>query len=191
MNSTVPAFVADGAANGDGRLAHLPPQFFIDRGRRAFLDDLLMAALQRTIALEKVNQVPARVAQNLNLDVARPFDVFLEQQKPVESLLGFTTRSLDGAINFTRRARRACFSAAARRGFDQNRETDFDRSRAQGFGALIFAVVTRNDRRAGFRRQPARGAFQPHRPNRGGRRPMKTPAAAQLSANSAFSDKNP
>src|SRR5688500_12605135 len=71
--------VTDGAANGDGRLAHLPPQFFIDCGRRAFLDDLLMAALQRTIALEEMNQVPARVAQNLNLDVARPFDVFLEQ----------------------------------------------------------------------------------------------------------------
>src|SRR6185503_15141144 len=88
-----------------------------------------------------------------------------------ESLLGFTTRSFDSVINFTLGAHDAhAFSAATRRGFDQNRETDFERSRAQGFGALIFAVVTWDDRRAGFRRQHARGAFQPHRTNRGGRR---------------------
>src|SRR4029434_555408 len=62
--------VAEGAPNIDSRGAHLPPQFFIDRRRRALLDDLLMAALQRTIALEEMNKIAARVAQDLNLDVA-------------------------------------------------------------------------------------------------------------------------
>src|SRR6266498_3028243 len=63
--------VTDCAANLDSRGAHLPPQFFIHRRRRSLLDDLLMAALQRTIALEEMNQIAARVAQDLNLDVAR------------------------------------------------------------------------------------------------------------------------
>src|SRR5215470_16073400 len=119
-----------------------------------------------------MNQIAAGVAQNLNLDVARVFDIFFEQQRTVaESLLGLTARGLDSFIDRAFIARDAhAFAAASSRGFDQNRETDFDYAIAQGFDSLILAVVTGNDRRAGFRRQPASRDFQSHRSNRGGRR---------------------
>src|SRR5215510_11325266 len=119
-----------------------------------------------------MNQVSVRVAKNLNLDVARSLDKFFQQQRTVtESLFSLTTGGLDSFINRAFVAHNAhAFAAAARRGFDQNRKTDFDYAIAQGFDTLIFAVITRNNRRAGFRRQPAGRAFQPHRPNRRGRR---------------------
>src|SRR5262252_1932744 len=150
--------VTDGAANIDSRLAHLPPQFFTDRRRRALLDDLLMAALQRTIALEQMNKIAARVAQDLKFDVARALDIFLYQQRAVaESLLGLAPSGLDGAVNCAFGSHDAhALAAAARRGLYQNRKADFDHPRAQRFGALILAVVTRDDRRACLGRQPAR-----------------------------------
>src|SRR5262249_40326067 len=109
--------VTDGAANLDSRLAHLPPQFFIDRRRRTLLHDLLMGALQRTIALEEMDRVAARVAQDLNLDVARALDIFLYQQRAVaESLLRLAPRGLDGAVNCAFGSHDAhAFAAAARR----------------------------------------------------------------------------
>src|SRR5438046_4010062 len=52
-----------------------------DQGRRALFDDLLMAALQRTLALPEVNQVAMLVAEQLDFDVPRIlehlFDVYL------------------------------------------------------------------------------------------------------------------
>src|SRR5499426_2171005 len=119
-----------------------------------------------------MNKIAARVAQDLDLDVARALDIFLRQQRAVaESLLSLAPRGLDGAINRAFSSHDAhALAAAARRGLDQNRKADFDHPRAQRFGALILAVVTWDDRRAGLSRQPARRVFQPHRPNRGGRR---------------------
>ena len=47
-------------------------------GRGRFLDDLLVAALQRAIAFEQVNRT-FTIAKDLNLDMARLRDVFLDQ----------------------------------------------------------------------------------------------------------------
>src|SRR5205807_4899576 len=47
-------------------------------GRRRFLDELLMAALQRAIALEQMNDVAVTVAENLHFDVARLLDVLFQ-----------------------------------------------------------------------------------------------------------------
>ena len=48
-------------------------------GRGRFLDHLLMAALQRAIALEQMHGVAVIVGEHLHLDVARPRDIFLDQ----------------------------------------------------------------------------------------------------------------
>src|SRR5262249_53335267 len=118
--------VTDGAANLDSRGAHLPPQFFIDRRRRTLLDDLLMAALQRTIALEEMNKIAARLAQDLTLDVTRALDIFPHQQRAVaESLLSLAPRGLDGAVNCAFGSHDAhSLAAAARRSLDQNWKAD-------------------------------------------------------------------
>src|SRR3989304_3437127 len=46
--------------------------------RRRFLDHLLMAALQRAVALAEVDPAAVAVEEELHLDVARPIEVALE-----------------------------------------------------------------------------------------------------------------
>lgn len=50
---------------------------------RSDLDDLLMAALNGTISLVKVDDVSVFVSENLNFDVSRAFDELLEEQRTV------------------------------------------------------------------------------------------------------------
>ena len=50
------ADVADGARGGDGHRAHARPQLGRDGGRRRLLEDLLVAALQRAVALAEVDR---------------------------------------------------------------------------------------------------------------------------------------
>ena len=63
------------ADRGAGRLVHAR------RGR--LLDHLLVAALQRAVALEQVDDVAVRVAEHLHLDMARAQDIFLDQHMVV------------------------------------------------------------------------------------------------------------
>ena len=50
----------------------------VERRRGAFLPDLLVAALQRAVALAEMDGAALAVAEHLNLDVARAFQIFLE-----------------------------------------------------------------------------------------------------------------
>jgi hypothetical protein len=63
------------ADRGSGRLVH--------SGRRRFLDHLLVAALERAVALEQVDDIAVAVAEHLDLDMARPLDIFLDQHPVV------------------------------------------------------------------------------------------------------------
>ena len=63
--------VADGACRGDGRCAQLGAQFRCHGGGGALLHDLLVAALDRALAFEQVDNGPVGVAEDLDLDVAR------------------------------------------------------------------------------------------------------------------------
>ena len=62
----------------DGR-----PRLGRDTRRRRLLDDLLVAALDRALALAKVHDVAVHVADDLDFDVASPFDVWLHEDGPV------------------------------------------------------------------------------------------------------------
>jgi hypothetical protein len=66
------------AGDADGGFAHTTAQIFVGDGRGTFFDDLLMAALKRTLALAQINYLTVTVAHQLNLDVARMLDVFLD-----------------------------------------------------------------------------------------------------------------
>ena len=72
------ADVVDRLRAGHRVVAH--PQAQVGRHRRArrFLDQLLVAALHRAIALAEVDHVAELVAEDLELDVARPREVLLD-----------------------------------------------------------------------------------------------------------------
>ena len=64
--------LADAVARGD-----------VERGRGAFLPDLLVAALQRAVALAEMDGVALAVAEHLDFDVARLLEIFLEIDRVV------------------------------------------------------------------------------------------------------------
>ena len=65
------AHVADGAPERQRRLAHALAQCRVDGGRRRLLEDLLVAALDRAVALAEVDPRAVAIEQDLDLDVAR------------------------------------------------------------------------------------------------------------------------
>ena len=73
------AGVADARREGDGRVAECGAQLRVDRGRRRLLDHLLVAALQRAVALAEVDHRPAAVGEHLHLDVAGASEQPLEE----------------------------------------------------------------------------------------------------------------
>ena len=119
--------VARGARDADGGLAHSASQILIDDWRWALLEHLLMTPLKRAFALTKVDDIPEAVADQLNLDVSRRFDVLLDVDRSVvEARRGFGTRKRKRARNLVARADQPhAFSAAARSGFEHHRISDF------------------------------------------------------------------
>ena len=61
-----------------GELADPVALLGIQRGRGGFLEHLLVAALQRAVALAEMHAGAAAVAQHLDLDMARPAEILLE-----------------------------------------------------------------------------------------------------------------
>src|SRR5258706_13832685 len=66
------------ARETDSRFTHLRAQLRRDAGRRRFLNDLLVAALYRAVALAEVDDVALGVAENLHFNVADVFEGALE-----------------------------------------------------------------------------------------------------------------
>jgi hypothetical protein len=65
------------------RAAHRRARRLVHAGRGRFLDHLLVAALERAVALEQVDDIAVAVAEHLHLDVARREDIFLDQHAVV------------------------------------------------------------------------------------------------------------
>ena len=82
--------VAERPGEAQRRLAHGLAQRGVDPGRRRLLEDLLVAALDRALALAEMHEVAVGVAQNLDLDVTRARHVALQEDAVVtEAALGF------------------------------------------------------------------------------------------------------
>src|ERR1700722_11312049 len=64
------ALIADRLDGGDRDRAHPRPEFRRDLWRRRLLDQLLVPALHRTIALTQMNGVAVAVAEHLDFDMA-------------------------------------------------------------------------------------------------------------------------
>ena len=75
--------VVHGFRQRDRLLAHLAAGGLVEQRRRRFLDDLLVAALDRTFALAEIDHVAMLVAQHLDFDVAGIDDEFFDEDAVV------------------------------------------------------------------------------------------------------------
>src|SRR5207237_421482 len=84
------ADVTDRSRGVDGRLAHALAEPGRELWCRGFLDHLLVSPLKRTVAFIKVDAVAKRVGNDLDLDMARIGDEFLDQHAVIaKGCLGF------------------------------------------------------------------------------------------------------
>jgi hypothetical protein len=121
--------------------------------RRRLLDDLLVPALHRAIALEQVHRVAVRVGEDLDLDVSRCYQVFLDQHAVVTKCGGGLAprRRQCGSEIACRVDHPHPLAAPAGGCLDQHRESDAQRLSRQHGGVLVVAMVAghqRDSRRA-------------------------------------------
>src|SRR5690606_16734918 len=117
-------------------------------GRGRLLDDLLVAPLDRALALPEV-EAALLVGQHLDLDVARLLDVLLDEDSLVaERRLGLAARRAEALGDLLLAARDAhALAAAAGRGLDHHRIADLvgDARRRRGIGDLADVAGHRAD----------------------------------------------
>ena len=183
-------------------LAHPARSSGVTAGDGRLLDDLLVAALDGAVALEEVHDVAVRVAEHLDLDVARPDDRLLEVDGVVaEGALGLALRALVGGDELGLVVDEAhALAAAAGRGLEHHREADL---LGRGSSAASAEGKPRppwdDPLSPGTTGTPARHhllararVLSPMASMASAGGPMKmTPAASQARANSAFSERKP
>ena len=97
--------------------AHLAADLVGHRDRRRLLEQLLVPALNRALALAEVHHVAVVIAEDLELDVARRLEVLLDVDvADAERRLGLALRRLERVRQLRRRlARCACRGRRRRR----------------------------------------------------------------------------
>ena len=142
--------------------------------RRRLLDELLVAALDRAVALAETDRVAVRVGEDLDLDVARVGQVALEVDRRIgEELLALAGGALERRLQLGRLQRDAkALAAAAARRLDRDRVADV------GVDDLARGVDVRDrldgpghDRHAGGLHELACSRLGAHRVDRARRRP--------------------
>ena len=120
------AHVVRRAADGQRRLAQALAGGVVEVGRRGALDHLLVAALDRAVALEQVHQVAVAVAEDLHLHVAGAAHQLLEVHLVLaEGALGLAAGRGDGVEQGLLALDRAhAAAAAAPRGLQHHRVAD-------------------------------------------------------------------
>ena len=137
----------------------------VDDRRRRLFDDLLVAALQRALALAEVDDGAVRVGEHLHLDVARALDEPLEQQRVVAERGGRdAARGRERLGQLGRRAHDLhALAAAARGGLDQQREARRRPPRPRSRHPTCPAALKPGHGRHAVRRRraPSRGSCRP------------------------------
>jgi hypothetical protein len=166
------AHVVHGARRSHRGIAHLLAHGFGHAGRGRFFQYLLVAALHRAVALEQVHVVALRVAEHLDLDVARALHVLLDQHRVVaEAVDGLALARGERRREVFRLVDRAhALAAAARTGLDEHRVADAVGLALQQLRVLVVAVVAGHQRHAGLFHQLLRLGLQAHRLDGRGRR---------------------
>ena len=132
--------------------------------RRRLFYQLLMVALDRAVALEKMDDVSMGVSGDLHLEMARPEQKLLEEQGGIaEGRLDLSPREIEGGreIAAGHDAPHA-LAPAAGGGFDHHRIADAIGLGLKSGGRLIVSGIARNARRGPpSRRWPSRRSSIP------------------------------
>ena len=137
---------------GHRRLAHARAQLGCHAGRRGFFQHLLVAALHRAIALEKVHVVALGVAKHLDFDVARALHIFFDQH-------GVVAKAVDGfALARCQRGGKVLglvhgthtLATAARTGLDEHRVANAVGLGLKQSAVLVGTVVARHQGHTGL-----------------------------------------
>src|SRR5262249_60741008 len=75
--------VCDAARGGDRGRRQARAEGGRQNGGRGFLDDLLIAALNRAFALAQMDDGVVSVSEDLHLDMARPVEIALGKKAPI------------------------------------------------------------------------------------------------------------
>ena len=145
--------VADRLGEPHRLLAHRLAGLGIEQRARRFLDDFLIAALDRTFALAEMDHLPVPVTEHLDFDVARVDDEFFDEH-PVVAERGFRLRS--GAREPLRDLGAGAgdahaLAAAAGRGLDHDRVADLGGDPHRVLVVLDGAEEARHGRHLGDR----------------------------------------
>ena len=162
------AVVADGLGRVRGDLADLLAQLLVDQRGGGLLDQLLVAALDRAVALAEVDDGAVLVGEHLDLDVARVGQVALEVDGVVgEELLALARGALEGVLELGLLQRDAeALAAAAARGLDGDRVADLLGDLLGLLERLDRVGGARDDRHAGVLHQLAGAGLGAHRLDR-------------------------
>ena len=186
--------IADRGRRVGGDLADSLAHLFVDLGSGRLLDQLLVAALDRAVALAEVDDAALRVGEDLDLYVPRVLQVSLEVDGRVaEEPLALAGGALEGLLELVLALGDAKALAAASAGrLAGDRVSDL-------LGLLLRLLHVpdglggaRDDRHAGLLHDLARLRLRSHRLDRLGRR--TDPGDLRLleaAANGAFSARNP
>ena len=148
------------------------PQRIVDGGGGSLLDDLLVTALQRALALAEVDAGAVPVGEHLHLDVTGAVEVALDEDAVVaERRGGLALRRLQRAGDLGLAAHDAHPApAAARDGLDDGREPVLGAERADVLERRL-ALGARDGRHARVARARLRARLVAHEVDRVGRRP--------------------
>src|SRR4051794_33712481 len=130
------------------RAPKLPAHLLGDGHRRPFLEQLLMAPLDRALALAEVNHRAVMVAENLEFDVPRVLDVFLDVDvSNTKRSLGFPLGCLERLGELAGVADDAhSTAAAARDGLDDDGESEILRNLESLLLAVYRTIASRQNR---------------------------------------------
>ena len=158
------ANVIHGLRCRDRSSTHALAQRGIDGRARRFLDDLLVAALNRAVALAEMHDGAMAIAEHLDLDMAgidhRLFDQQLAAAKGVGGLRARRSNRV-AQFGFVMDQPHSASAAAGRR-LDHHRQAGLLRFGDQRGIGLVIALVTRHAGHAGRQHQPLRGALVAH-----------------------------
>ena len=167
------ALIAKLFHRGDSDVAHARPQFSRHLRRRRFLDQLLVPALYRAIALAEMNRVAIAVAEHLDLDVAGIDDGALQDDGGItERALRLRPRAAQ-RIRKCRGVRDQPHAAPAATGdrLDHDGKADLFGLRQHHGVALVRALIAGHARHARLLHDVLGAGLVAHRPDRLRRRP--------------------
>ena len=153
------ADIIDRPRGSNGRLPERIAQVIGQVRRGRLLDDFLVAALDRTIALGQPKSAPVLVAKNLDLNMTSPNQITLQQHPIIAKTRSrFALASNQLGLEFSRLADDANpLAATACSGFDEDGPANSLGLLQQKIRSLLVPVVARDERNSGLGHTPLGG----------------------------------